>query len=109
MQDASVGIVEGFLRRVDADDGLEFGGSTAFHADGNFPAGGKFLDYVANARDFENFFAIQLQCLGIFSGEKLQRQNTHAHEIGTVDALVAFGDHGADTEQARTFGRPVAR
>ena len=40
--------------------------------------------------------------------EELQRQEPHADEIGTVDPLEALGDHGADAEQARPLGRPVA-
>src|SRR5213594_2554920 len=45
----------------------------------------------------------------IFAGRVLQRKNAHPDEVGAVDPLEALRDHGADTEQERTFRCPVAR
>ena len=40
---------------------------------------------------------------------ELQGKNAHADEIRAMDPLVAFRDHGADAEEDRALGRPVAR
>ena len=69
----------------------------------------KFSTRFADAGDFENFFAGQIERVGILSGGELQRQNSHADQIRAVNALVAFGDDGAHSEQQRAFRRPVAR
>ena len=42
-------------------------------------------------------------------GAELERQDAHADEVRAVDALVALGDHGADAQELRPLGRPVAR
>ena len=41
--------------------------------------------------------------------DKLEGQHSHTDEIRTVNAFEAFGDHGANTEQLRALGGPVAR
>ena len=47
--------------------------------------------------------------VGRLAVDVLERQHAHADEVGAVDALVALGDHGADAEQQRALGGPVAR
>ena len=42
-------------------------------------------------------------------GQKLQRQHAHADQIRAMNALEAFGDHGAHAQQQRALGGPIAR
>ena len=53
--------------------------------------------------------AVELQRLARHAAREFQRQHAHADQVGAVDALDAFGDHGAHAEEARAFRRPVAR
>src|ERR1017187_3503580 len=57
LQNASVGVVESFLGRVDTDDGLKFACLAALYTHCNLASGRKLVDYLANAGNFENFFA----------------------------------------------------
>ena len=38
---------------------------------------------------------------------KLQGQNPHPNQVGTVYPLKAFGDNGLNAKQARSLRRPV--
>src|SRR5699024_6519238 len=106
VQDAAVSVVLDFLRRFQAYAGLE-GGFLAFRV------GGLDVDFlfgaVGQAGDVEGLGAVQAQAFGVFAVNEGQRQHAHADQVGAVDALVAFGNHGLDAEQARALGRPVAR
>src|SRR5215831_5992835 len=58
LQNAAVGVVLGFLRRIDAQQGFEgdrFFTSGRLHLD--LAARGKLLDRLANAADLEDFLA----------------------------------------------------
>src|SRR5580698_4447404 len=109
LEDASVGIVESFLRGVDADDGLKFGRLCTFGAYGNFFARRKFLDHLANPRDLKDFVAGQFQRLSIFSRQKLKWKNTHTDQVGAMNALVTFRNHCANAQQQWSLGGPVTR
>src|SRR5579864_74459 len=102
LQNAAVGVVERFLRGVDAHQGFEldwvFAFLRRFHLHG--AAGGELVDYFADAGDFKRFFTRQIERVDILSRGELQRQDAHADQVRAVDALVAFGDDG---------GRPAAR
>ena len=39
---------------------------------------------------------------------ELEGEDSHADEVGAVDALVALGDDEADAEEAGALGGPVA-
>ena len=41
-------------------------------------------------------------------GRELERQDAHDHEVAAVDAFEARGDGGADAQEERAFGGPVA-
>src|ERR1035438_6295836 len=58
--------------------------------------------------DREGLGAVEVVGRGTLVGCELQRQHAHAHEIGTVNSLVALDEHGLHTEQLRPLGRPVA-
>src|SRR5690349_16574322 len=111
LQDAAVRVVLGFLRCVDAhqrfkcNDGI----LAATRFDFDLPPGCELLDQLMNPADLEDLLAGQLQCFGVFPGEELQRQNSHADEVRTVYAFVAFCDDRANTEQTRALGSPIAR
>ena len=49
---------------------------------------------------------IGLACVALF---EFQRQNTHADEIGAVNAFEAFGNNHFNASQTNTFGSPVPR
>ena len=40
--------------------------------------------------------------------DEVERENSHADEVGSVDALEGFGNNRFDAEQAGAFGCPVA-
>ncbi len=66
-------------------------------------------DAAGDAADREALAAVEAERGGRLAVDVLQRQHAHAHEVGAVDALVALGDDGADAEQQRALGGPVAR
>src|ERR1700678_2837226 len=66
LENASVSVVQRFLRSVDAHDRLKLGRLRTLSPNGNFSAGRKFLHRLANSRNLKYLFASQLQCLGIF-------------------------------------------
>ena len=63
----------------------------------------------ARPDDVEGLAARQAQRRGALTGQELERQDAHAHEVGAMDALVRLGEDGADAQQARALGGPVAR
>ncbi len=66
-------------------------------------------DAARDAADREALAAVEAERGSRLAVDVLQRKHAHAHEVGAVDALEALGDHGADAEQQRALGRPVAR
>ena len=62
-----------------------------------------------NAGDRILFEARQAQRLAVLTRQELHRQHAHANQVRSMDALEAFGDHGAHTQQQRAFGGPIAR
>ena len=52
------------------------------------------------AKDVEDFGAVQFEGLRGGAFLELQREHAHADEVGTVDAFEALGDDGFDAEQA---------
>src|SRR5690606_38921596 len=64
---------------------------------------------VAESFDVEGFLAGQTKAGGILPVHKLQRQDPHANQVRSVDALIADGDNGFHAEQQRAFGGPVSR
>ena len=66
-------------------------------------------DRLGDAFDRVFLEAGQPQRFAILPRQKLQRQHAHADQVRPVNALEAFGDHGAHAQQQRAFGRPIAR
>ena len=105
MQDAAVAVVIDFDRRFDAADGREFdfadrptrreGGLGSAHDD-LLPR----LEIGWNLH-IKDFGAINAERSGRFTALVRQRQHAHADEVGAVDALEAFGDHGLHAQQKR--------
>ena len=63
---------------------------------------------AGDAGDVEGLAAVEAQGLAVGAIGELQRDDTHADEVGAVDALEAFGDDGADAKQTRALRGPVA-
>ncbi len=64
---------------------------------------------LAGLTDAEDLFAGEVKGFDVLPRKELEREDSHADEVGAVDALVALGDDEADTEQPRSLGCPVAR
>ena len=70
---------------------------------------GDLAGAVLEAGDRIDLVALQSERGGVLAGEELQRQDAHADQVRTMDALEAFGDHRLHAEQVGAFRRPVAR
>src|SRR5436190_2247424 len=106
-QDAAVHVVVDFDRRVDAHDDGDFVGRSGAAMN---PQRGLLhrTQSAFDADDVERLRAVERQRLRARSFVELQRENAHADEVGAVNALEALGDDGADAEEARAFGGPIA-
>src|SRR6267154_5533799 len=62
-----------------------------------------------NSSNLKRFFAGQSKRLSIRTRLKLERQNSHPHQVAAMNPLVTFRNHFAYTQQLRAFGRPIAR
>ncbi len=56
----------------------------------------------------KGFGAVDAQRLARGAGLELQRQHTHADEVGAMDAFEALGHDHLHPRQAHALGRPVA-
>jgi len=54
------------------------------------------------------FAAVDAQSLAVGARFELQRQHAHAHQVGAVNALEAFGCNRFHTRQTHAFRCPVA-
>jgi len=59
--------------------------------------------------DIELLFASKAECISRLTVLKLERKNSHANEVGSVDSLVGLGDDSTDTLEVGTLGGPVSR
>ena len=64
---------------------------------------------VGQAADRDRLVALQAERLPGRAVLEHQRHDAHADQVRAVDALEGLCDHGADAEQGRALGRPVAR
>src|SRR6185312_5015351 len=62
---------------------------------------------VFNPFDRVELLSGESQRAAAFARLELQRQNAHSDEVAAVDAFIAFGDHGADTQKRGAFGGPI--
>ena len=67
------------------------------------------LPGLALTHHIEGFRAVDSQRQTVHARLELQRQDTHADEVGTVNALEAFRRDGLHACQTHALGRPVAR
>src|SRR5690606_24935467 len=108
LQNAAVAQILEFLERIDAADqrdALQFAVRPDDLGDQPLPR----LELALQATDGDLLAAFEADRLPRRAFLEYQRNDAHAHQIGAVDALEGLRDHGADAEQRRALGRPVAR
>ena len=100
-------VVIDFDRRVDAEPDRLFNDRTipARNSQGNVLSGS---DLIRKAEDVGDFCAVEIETLSGNAVRKLQRKNTHANEIGSVDALETLRDDGPNAKQVRSLSGPIA-
>src|SRR5262249_1715531 len=102
LQNPPVLVVKHLLRRVDTHAGAERARFSvrALGGNGYVPAAAEAgRKRCRQTDDRVDFLARKPQGGCRFSRQELQGQDAHADEIAAVDALVALGDDGADTQQ----------
>src|SRR5437868_10422511 len=100
LQDPAVTIVLRLLGSIDTNQSLEpdyFSVQRGTH--GYLPTGGELLYCVADLTDFDHLVSAEPERLGRVTGQELQRQDPHAHEVRAMDTLVTLRDNCAHTEQ----------
>src|SRR5678815_1126706 len=60
-----------------------------------------------HAENIEGFRAVEVKSLAAPAFGKLQGEDAHADEVGTVNALETLGDDAFDTEQSGSLGGPI--
>src|SRR5438309_513361 len=105
-QDASVLVVLDLDRRVDAQHDVDVECLAVLAVNGQL----RLLHraYGTEPGDVECFGTVELQRLRVRPFFELQRQNAHADKVRSVDALETLRHDGADAEEFRAFGGPVA-
>ena len=58
--------------------------------------------------DGEEFFSGEFERVGRLAVFEFEGKHAHSDKIGSVDSFEGFRDNGADAEQFRAFGGPVA-
>jgi hypothetical protein len=103
VQNAAILEVSGFGLGVDSDLDLELlasaGGHIEWLAD---------LELAAVGGNVEGLLSGEAERLSVLPGEELKREDTHANEVGSVDALVRLSNDCLDTLEVRTLGSPVS-
>src|SRR5882757_3440782 len=105
LKDATVTEVFALFRRVDAHAGGEL---NRFADSRRCPHIHLFRVAAAEPADSEHFMSRETERLRVLSRQELQWHYTHADEIGAMNALVAFRDHGFHAEQHGALRCPVA-
>ena len=106
-QDASVPIVMHLVRSIDSGNGFERSYVARFVVSANRDALSRF-DVAGHALDIKDFKTSKAQTFSIVPLLELQRENTHADEIASMDTFKAFRQHRLHAQQPRTFCSPVA-
>src|SRR5579862_9013425 len=108
LQNAAMAEIFELVERVDAAEQLHLI-DRATGAVNTADELGARLQALGDAQNIETLGALELQALAVHALLELQRQHRHADEIGAMNALEAFDDHGAHAQELRALGRPVAR
>ncbi len=106
-QDAAVAVVVDLDAAVESDVHLEAGHAAL--AAGHDRDRRAWLQVIVEPDDVEGLGAGQAQRGRVLAIPELQRQHTHAHQVGAVDTLERLGQHGTHPQQAGALGGPVAR
>lgn len=105
VQYAAVTVILNLRRGIDAYPHLERFLLPVFIRSGDRQLFGRA---VTDATEIEALMTGQAQRGRILTVHKLQRQHTHADEVGAVNAFVTFGDDGPHSQQAGPLRGPVA-
>ena len=107
MQDATIHEILDFIGGIDPAERGEGKAATILARDFD----GHVLTRLkaCHIADGETVITRQPQCQAGIAILELQRQHTHANQIGAVDAFKAFNNHRTHTQQIGALGRPVAR
>lgn len=104
LEDAAVLEVLDFGVGVESGLGLE--GDSIRGLDGDDLTDGEVAALKVNV---EGFGASEAERVGVLSILELKRQDTHAHQVGSVNSFVRLSDHSLDALKVGTLGGPVSR
>src|ERR1700676_4757420 len=100
LQDAAVLVIGDLEGSVDPGDGTEHLRVAVRIAGNHFHLFARF-EFLRQALDVEDLKPDQAERFRIFTGQKFERQDPHADEVATVNALEALCEDGADAEENR--------
>src|SRR5690606_36700179 len=106
MEDAAVSEIFDLDRRIDPGDGIELDRGAVLSG-GRDPSR-LWRDQVSGPIDGERLGTVEPERACVTSDRQLERQDSHLHEVRTVDPFKRSGDHCLDSEQAGAFGRPYS-
>src|ERR1043166_945943 len=110
-KDAPVHVVVDFDRRIDPHDQVDVLRRAVFSPDGQLhllPWAEAAADAPAKQIDVERLRAVEAEGLRVRPLFELQREDAHADEIRTVDALEALRDDCSHAEGLRALRAPAA-
>src|SRR6478735_971927 len=108
VQDAAVAEVFELVERIDAADQRNQLDLAVRRGDLGLHALAR-LEVAREAVQGQGFVALEAERHPGGVAFEHQRNDAHADEVRAMDALEALGDDGANAEQVRALGRPVAR
>src|SRR5690554_810935 len=108
LQNASVSEILDFDVAVESRDGVE-GHFIAVGFSGRHAHALVGFETIGHSGDVENLVTAQAQVGGRSSVGVHQGQHTHADQVASVNAFVAFGEHRPHAQEVRSLGRPVPR
>src|ERR1051325_3160315 len=95
-----------FVWGIDSRNGLESLDGAVLSTCGNRDRHAR-LNSCCDSGHIIRFKTRKSQDRGCITFLELKREHAHAHKIAAMNPLEAFGKHGGDAEQTRTFGGPV--
>lgn len=66
------------------------------------------LEVATLGADVEGLFTGEAEGFSVLAGQELERKDTHADKVRSVDALIALSNDSLDALEVRTLGSPVS-